>query len=131
MVYNYLCRCSDGDVCHADAQMMNDMKYKSEGGLYTSQAVKTYLRFPAPAGDWLAHQAEAVHAKTVYLGSCATCVYHIATQTITAKGAFPPFVTKAGNAPFIIKVRINISRKKVGKHLCNKTWKHMKDIKYV
>ena len=31
-----------------------------------------------PTADWLVHQAEAVHTKTVYLGSCAICVYHTA-----------------------------------------------------
>ena len=30
-------------------------------------------------GDWLVCQAEGVHAKTMYLGSCAICVGHIAT----------------------------------------------------
>ena len=62
---------------------MNDMKCTSEGGLYISQVVKTYLRLVTPASacaDWLVCQAEAVHTKTVYLGSCAICVYHIATN---------------------------------------------------
>ena len=82
MVHNYSCRGSDGDVCHMDAQMMNDMKYTKEGGLYTSQVVKTHLRFPTPVSactDWVVCQAEAVHTKTVNLGSCAICVYCIAT----------------------------------------------------
>ena len=35
-----------------------------------------------PAADWLAHQAEAVHTKTVYLGSCALCIYCIATSPL-------------------------------------------------
>ena len=64
---------------------MNDMKCTSEGGLYTSQAVKTYLRFPTqlqPAVDWLVCQAEAVHIKTVCLGSCVICVYHIAAAPL-------------------------------------------------
>ena len=56
VVYNYSCQCCDEDVCHLEAQMMNDMKHTNEGDLYTSQVVKIYLKFPAPASacSWLA-----------------------------------------------------------------------------
>ena len=69
--------------------MMIDMKCTNECGLYTSQTVKTYLRFPTPASactDWLVCQAEAVCAKTVYLSSCAICVYCIATLDTDKRG---------------------------------------------
>ena len=59
-----VCGCSDEVI----------VKCTSESSLYTSQAVKTYLRFSTPASaDWLVCQAEAVRAKTVHLGSCACC----------------------------------------------------------
>ena len=50
------------------------MNNENHGGLYTSQAAESYLRFPAtasPCCDWLPCQAEAVQAKTVTLDRCA------------------------------------------------------------
>ena len=60
------------------------MNIVSEGGLYISSGLKTYLRFSTqlqPAVDWLVYQAEAVHANTVCLGSCAKVVSIINLHT--------------------------------------------------
>ena len=85
MIYNYSYRCSDGDVCCVDAQMMNEVNDWSvqvrEAYIHLKWWKPTWDFLPhlQSASDWLPYQAEAVHAKTVYLGSCAICVYHIAT----------------------------------------------------
>ena len=75
MYSNVSCRCSDGDVCHVDAQMIWWVNGTSKDSLYTSQVVENLLEIShpqlQPAADWLVWQAEAVCTKTVYLGSCA------------------------------------------------------------
>ena len=51
--------------------------YKGGQLIYISSGLKTHLRFPThlqPTVDWLVYQAEAVHAKTVCLGSNAKLV---------------------------------------------------------
>ena len=84
MYTNFLCKCSDGDVCHVDGQMKWWVNGKSKGTFYASQVVETYLRFPQlhPAADVLLCQAEAVHNKTVYVGSCAKVVSIIMWDTV-------------------------------------------------
>ena len=54
--------------------LLNERVDDKGGGLYTSQAAESHLRFPTtapPCSDWLPCQAEAVQAKTVTLGGCA------------------------------------------------------------
>ena len=56
---------------------MNNKRSENHGGLYTSQAVESYLRFPttaSPCADWLPCQAEAVCAKTMCWGDVRRCV---------------------------------------------------------
>ena len=67
---SYLCQYSDGDVCHVDPQIMNDMKCTSEGGLYTYKVVEAYLRFPSQtsACSWLA-------STSGWSCGCQNCAY--------------------------------------------------------
>ena len=81
-----LCRCSDGDVCSVDAQMINDIQCTCEGSLHTSQAVKIYLRFLMPPSvySWLASVTGwgCACQNCVSWGSCAICIYHVATSLL-------------------------------------------------
>ena len=50
---------------------MTNMSNENHGGLYTSQAAESYLRFPAtasPCSNWLPCQAEAVYFGCVLTG---------------------------------------------------------------
>ena len=83
---NVSCRCSDGDVCHVNAQMMDDCSVKQRAAsIHFKQWRFTwdFLSQLQPATDWLVCLAEAVHTKTVYLGSCAMCLLYCYIPTTT------------------------------------------------
>ena len=64
-------------MCGVGASGELNMSSENHGGLYTSQAAESYLRFPAtasPCADWLPCQAIAACAKTVCRGGVGRCV---------------------------------------------------------